>query len=230
MSFCALEEAFTGPVMPPPSVMGKQGKRTKKLREMFTPGSLPAAPDPDRPAAPPPPANDVMTGPPAERVPTEGHGVKLDSLFPLPGETGEVESWEKAFTLDGSQMQVPAPVRADGSVAVSGQPTLWRQIVTRNGGASGPAPAPSMSKTVESLAGVPSEINQRLEALTRQLESLTAPAPLQSTAELFLFVAIGLLILLAIDTLLRFSVSLVEKRMGQSGGVRLRGPGGRFTR
>lgn len=229
MSFCALEEAFTGPVMPPPSVMGKQAKRTKKLREMFTPGSLPAAPDPDRPTAPPPPANDIMTGPPTDKVPTEGPGVKLDSLFPLPGETGEVESWEKAFTLDGSQLQVPAPTRPDGSAAVSGQPTLWRQIVTRNGGAPGSLAAVP-TRAVESLAGVPSEINQRLEALTRQLESLTAPAPLQSTAELFLFVAIGLLILLAIDTLLRFSVSLVEKRMGQSGGVRLRGPGGRFIR
>jgi hypothetical protein len=69
----------------------------------------------------------------------------------------------------------------------------------------------------EKLAAVPSEINRQLENLTRQLESLTTPTPLQGTAELFLFVAIGLLILLAIDTMLRFAVSLSERRIMAGG-------------
>jgi hypothetical protein len=60
------------------------------------------------------------------------------------------------------------------------------------------------------MAAIPSEVSQRLETLTRQLESLTTPSPMQGTAELFLFVAIGLLLLLAIDTLLRFAVSVAS--------------------
>ena len=74
----------------------------------------------------------------------------------------------------------------------------------------------------------PAEVSARLDALTRQLESLTAPAPLQSTAELFLFVAIGLLILLAIDTLLRFAVRMASGAVRMSGGGLLRRGGGRF--
>lgn len=69
----------------------------------------------------------------------------------------------------------------------------------------------------EKLGAIPSEINRQLENLTRQLESLTTPTPLQGTAELFLFVAIGLLILLAIDTMLRFAVSLSERRIMAGG-------------
>jgi hypothetical protein len=97
-------------------------------------------------------------------------------------------------------------MRPNGSIPVDNKPTLWRQI-----------PEP-VTGTTETLAAIPTEINQRLDSLTRQLESLTTPTPIQSTAELFLFVAIGLLLLLAIDTLLRFASSMAQRR--QSGGYR----------
>lgn len=223
MAFCSLDEAFSGPQMggaPPPTGRGGDMKSSKKKkhREGFAPGPLMSTPDPDRPAAPPPPANDILTGPPTERAPAESAGgVSLDGLFPMPGETGDVEEWEKAFTLEGSRLPPPAPppvVRADGSLSVAGQPTLWRQIAS-------PAPVGTLSgmaaASAERLATVPSEINRQLENLTRQLESLTTPTPLQGTAELFLFVAIGLLILLAIDTMLRFAVSLSERRIMAGG-------------
>jgi hypothetical protein len=213
MAFCSLDEAFAGPssiaAAPQLPAAAKQSKK-KKHREMFTPGPFMSAPDPDRQAAPPPPANDILSGPPTDKVPTEG--TSLDNLFHMPGETGDVEEWEKAFTLEGSKLPPPAAPtypaaqhRADGSLVVSGQPTLWRQI-------SQPAAA-----AASAVAEIPSEINQRLEALTRQLESLHMPTPLQGTAELFLFVAIGLMILLAIDTMLRFAVSLSERRIMAGG-------------
>jgi hypothetical protein len=229
MSFCLLEEAFQGP----PSMQMGSGRgnndvkslKKKKNREHFTPsmlGSAPAptgvgsaVPDPDRQAAPPPPANDILSGPPMDKYPTEG--IALDKLFPLPGETGESEEWEKAFTLEGSRM--PPVTRPDGSVVVAGQPTLWRQIAAP---AAPVAAMPGiMSTGAEKLAAIPSEINQRLENLTRQLESLNTPTALQGTAELFLFVAIGLMILLAIDTMLRFAVSLSERKI-MAGGALLR--------
>jgi hypothetical protein len=108
------------------------------------------------------------------------------------------------------------PLLTNGAVAVNGQSTLWRQI---------PEPVPANQPVV--AAPVPSEINKRLDALTRQLESLTTPTPLQSTAELFLFVAIGLLILLAIDSLLRFASG--SMRSGRVGRVVV-GGGGRGWR
>lgn len=231
MAFCSLDEAFSGPQMggaPPPTGRGvgdMKSSKKKKHREGFAPGPLMSTPDPDRPAAPPPPANDILTGPPAERAPAESAGgVSLEGLFPMPGETGDIEEWEKAFTLEGSRLPPPAApsppvapppmVRADGSLSVAGQPTMWRQIAaTGSGGTlSGMAAAGT-----ERLSAVPSEINRQLENLTRQLESLTTPTPLQGTAELFLFVAIGLLILLAIDTMLRFAVSLSERRIMAGG-------------
>jgi hypothetical protein len=217
MAFCSLDEAFMGPVGAPPPVNRSGPNDTKmpkkkKHRETFAPGPLSSTPDPDRPAVPPPPANDILTGPPSGKAPAES-GVNLEGLFPMPGETGEVEEWEKAFTLEGSRL--PPMTRPDGSVAVAGQPTLWRQIAA-------PSPAPvslpgMVTAGAEKLAAVPSEINRQLENLTRQLESLTTPTPLQGTAELFLFVAIGLLILLAIDTMLRFAVSLSERRIMAGG-------------
>jgi hypothetical protein len=83
---------------------------------------------------------------------------------------------------------------------------LWRQI---------PQPAVAAG-TMLTPGAIPAEISARLDQLTRQLENLTGPAPMQSTAELFLFVAIGLLLLLALDTLLRFAT-------GMNGGKRMRG-------
>jgi hypothetical protein len=230
MAFCSLDEAFMGPQMGAGAGAGRAGdtksSKKKKHREGFAPGPLASLPDPDRPAAPPPPTNDILSGPPVDRVPAESAaGVNLEGLFPMPGETGDVEEWEKAFTLEGSRLPPPAAppppiVRADGSLSVAGQPTLWRQIAS-------PLPASASaavntvgalaSAGVDKLSAVPTEINRQLENLTRQLESLTTPTPLQGTAELFLFVAIGLLILLAIDTMLRFAVSLSERRIMAGG-------------
>lgn len=200
MSFCSLEEAFTGP----PNPIGGSGAKKKHRRpkpaimENFVP-----APDPDRPAmAAPPPSGDLLKGAPAVGGPVATDGVQLDDLFPMPGDTGDSDAWERAFTLEGSK--IPGPARPDGSIPVGGQPTLWRQI---------PVPAPasvmgSAAALAPALAPIPGDINARLDALTRQLEALTAPAPLATTAELFLFVAIGLLVLLAIDTILRFAATM----------------------
>ncbi len=196
--------------------MGSSGGTKKKSKhrsgvghiEGFVPGPLSGSPDPDRPSVvPPPPANDVLTGPPMDRAVAQmesGSAVKLDDLFPLPGETGSLNEWEKAFTLDGSQ--VPS-LRPNGAAAIANGPTLWRQaaaIVPRQ-----LAPLPAITETMSALPGQ-NDVTTRLETLTRQLESLTTPSPMQGTAELFLFVAIGLLLLLAIDTLLRFAVSVAS--------------------
>jgi hypothetical protein len=169
----------------------------------------------------------------------------MDDLFPLPGETGGADDWQKAFTLEGSGMPpLQNGVRPDGSVPVGGKPTLWRQVPVpvlpaqpQNGATSllSQQPAPfqggSMGvapiQTPGLLAPVPTELSQRLDVLTRQLESLTAPTRLQGTAELFLFVAIGLLLLLAIDTLLRFAVA-AGSRVAQRGGGYRRFHSGRF--
>jgi hypothetical protein len=212
MNYCSLEEAFMG-AQPPPKFPKK-----KKTKEGFVPGPLAGQADPDRMAMPPPPANDVLEGPPTSSTPNDA--VKLDELFPLPGDTGEPEAWQKAFTLEGSQVPLQPQPRVDGSIAVAGQSTLWRSI---------PVPAPSVA--VEKMATIPSDINQKLESLTRQLETLSTPTPLQGTAELFLFVAIGLLMLLAIDTLLRFAVMIGSSgsRKMSGGGYRIRGPRGRWV-
>jgi hypothetical protein len=232
MSFCSLDEAFQGPpsqINAGSAIRGSDNKssKKKKTREHFAPAPLTSAPDPDRQAAPPPPANDILVGPPAEKAPTES-GVSLDGLFPLPGETGEVEEWQNAFTLEGSRIGGPVPaMRADGSLVVNNQPTLWRQIAAPATPAPAPMPLPSATASgiSDKIMAIPSEINTRLEALTRQLESLSTPTPLQGTAELFLFVAIGLMILLAIDTILRFAVSLSERRI-MAGGARMMMGGG----
>jgi hypothetical protein len=143
-------------------------------------------------------------------------GVKLDDMFPLPGDTGDGDEWEKAFILPGSRMPM-----GGGAVPVDGKSTLWRQIPVPTVAPPAPLPFPSAGSGSELAALAPADVSARLDALTRQLESLTAPAPLQSTAELFLFVAIGLLVLLAIDTLLRFAVRMA------SGMTRMSGGGGR---
>ncbi|NCY21026.1 hypothetical protein EBX31_03600 [bacterium] len=216
MSFCALEEAFAGPPNPPANGAKKKHRRPKPaLMEGFVP-----TPEPDRPMmAAPPPAAEILKAPVPEsgggRVPADG--VQLDDLFPMPGDTGDPDAWEKAFTLEGSKLPGPAP-RSDGSIPVGGQPTLWRQIPV-------PTVVPSAAP-VSTLAPIPGDINTRLDALTRQLEALTAPAPLATTAELFLFVAIGLLVLLAIDTILRFATTMATASATSRGGGRWRWRGG----
>jgi len=113
-------------------------------------------------------------------------------LFPVPGD------WSKGFMLEGSGMPLSRP---DG-VSVAGKPTLWRDV------------------PVTPVQTTQNDINRRLDALSRQLESLTtnvAATPMQSTAELFLFVAIGLLFILALDTLLRCATSVAVARGGSRG-------------
>ena len=237
MSFCALEEAFTGP--PNPAAPPLKFKKMKRTKEGFSsggsvvPAALPSAPSPggggSRAAE-----GEVLAGPPPSLPPAEGAGgVKMDDLFPLPGNTGGADEWQRAFMLEGSQVPglQPQGLRADGAVPVDGKSTLWRQVPVppvmpfqRGPGGSGwiaPPVAAAVSATADTLAPIPTELSQRLDVLTRQLESLTAPTHLQGTAELFLFVAIGLLLLLAIDTLLRFAVSTGSAIL-RGGGRRLR--------
>ena len=123
-------------------------------------------------------------------------------FFPVSGD------WSNGFTLEGSG--IPA-IRPDG-VKVAGKPTLWRDVPVQ-------APTPTQANQ--------NDINRRLDALSRQLEALTtnvAATPMQSTAELFLFVAIGLLFILALDTLLRCATSVAVARGGY------RGSGGSIAR
>lgn len=136
-----------------------------------------------------------------------------DTFFPLPGETAEPEEWQKAFTLEGSGLLGPGDARSglprpDGSVPVAGKPTLWRSAAQAS---------PVIKEPISS------DIHQRLDTLSRQLEALTSGSPMQSTAELFLFVAIGLIFLLAIDTLLRCAttIALATTKRGGARGLRV---------
>ena len=130
-------------------------------------------------------------------------GMGVENFFPLPGETAEPEEWAKAFTLEGSNMPLQRP---DGSVSVAGKSTLWRNI-----------PVPSTPGVLRTEQPMVSDIHKRLDELSKQLEALTA-TPMQSTAELFLFIAIGLLFLLALDTLLRCATTVA---LAKQGGFRL---------
>jgi len=198
--FCSLEEAFSGPANP-----GKS-KKKRTIKEGFVPGALGGSPDPDRPAEIPPvepmngPTSSVSAGHP-EAAAAQG------TFFPLPGETAEPEEWSKAFMLEPSGIP---QLRADGSAPVNGKSTLWRKV-----------PVPASAATTSGFP-VEGDVYKRLDALTKQLESLTQSKPMNSTAELFLFVAIGLLLLLAVDTLLRFATAIAL-----AGGRAMKGGGGR---
>ena len=177
------------------------------MKEGFVPGPLSGMPDTmnTEPMVP------SAMGPPQESGNRPDAAIALNDFFPLPGETAEPEEWAKAFTLEGSNIPLPRP---DGSVSVAGKSTLWRQIPT-------PAPTP-VSVPMHQQQHAPIDIYQRLDTLTQQLETLTTSTPMQSTAELFLFIAIGLLFLLAIDTLLRCATSIaLATTSKQGGGVRL---------
>ena len=210
MSYCAIEEAFA-PLVPG----GTTSKKQKKMRSVIVPSApagsdaeviatsmvepTPKAVDPDRLAERPEPANDVLAGP------GQGSQSRLEAagssdFFPMQSDGGEPEAWQKAFLLN--DIQVPKP-----TFSVQGKPTLWRSI-QKPFVAAGEAVAATSSSVVNALAPVPDEISRRLDSLTRQLDSLVTPTPMQGTAELFLFVAIGLLLLLAIDTLLRYATTL----------------------
>lgn len=203
--FAPLEEAFQGEVVMQPGEKKKKKSKDRQF-ETFVPTPLQSSPDVDRPAT-------YTAIPQPLKGPVQAQVVKLESqgathdLFPLPGNTAEPEEWQRAFMLEGVGSAAPTAhvppryTRPNGAATVDGQSTLWRQI---------PTPAPASASVP-----IPTDISARLDELTRQLESLTTGTPMQSTAELFLFVAIGLLLLLAVDTLLRFSASLARhKQMG----------------
>ena len=221
MSYCAIEEAFA-PLVPG----GASSKKQKKMRSVIVP-SAPAGSDaevvatsmseptpkaqvdPDRPAEQPEPANDVLTSRgqgPQSRLEAAGSS----DFFPMQSDN-EPEAWQKAFLLN--DIQVPKP-----TFSVQGKPTLWRSIpkpAVATGDSFSSAASSSFSSVIvnplghgpSELAPIPDEISRRLDSLTRQLDSLVTPTPMQGTAELFLFVAIGLLLLLAIDTLLRYATA-----------------------
>lgn len=238
-----MEEAFAGPMMPTgtvPLLPGQKPPKKKRSKDGMAEGFAPAQlsgshGDPDRQVTPLP-APEVLRGASAEEQQPAGRsgsamrqlesGTQLQDFFPLPGETADTDDWTKAFTLEPSANPgIPAPRFSPASV--DGKSTLWRQIAV-------PAPpAPMETSVSDRYSAVPSDIGQRLDTLTRQLESLTGTStPTQSTAELFLFVAIGLLLLLAIDTLLRFAVSLGSRasRGPAIGGARARWGSGRTVR
>jgi hypothetical protein len=138
---------------------------------------------------------------PAEIPPVDPMGLPKQDFFPLPGEPANAEPWSNAFMLEGSQ--IPAPV--------NGKSTLWRKIEK-------PVTPVSSVPPVTTTAAPDSDVYKRLDMLTKQLEALTQVHPMQSTAELFLFVAIGLIFLLAIDTLLHFATTLAVGRRMRGGG------------
>jgi len=218
-SFCALEEAFTGPALMQTGDKKKKQRSKDRQFEQFVPVALPSQPDPDRPAAMAPTPSPMM-GAPSQAVLARLESTDAASasqFFPLPGESAGSEEWQKAFMLEGSAAPAPQPM-ANGAIPIDGKSTLWRDI---------PQPSVVAGTTLSPMA-IPGEISARLDQLTRQLESLTGPAPMQTTAELFLFVAIGLLLLLALDTLLRFATSMnAPKRMHGGAAPRLRWPAGR---
>lgn len=216
-AFCSLDDAFAGPILPPKKKKTRGSGREPPVGvEAFVPAALPGTPqesgDPDRQVAAPPPAELLKS--PSGATGKLDSAVALQEFFPLPGATAEQEEWQKAFMLEPSTLPRP-----DGSVPVAGRSTLWRQIPAPP--APTPAPEPAGGSPT-SFSAIPTDISQRLDVLTRQLENLSAPTPLQSTAELFLFVAIGLLLLLAIDTLLRFATSFVSgpRARAMVGGMR----------
>lgn len=230
MSFCGLEEAFTGPPNPMTPPLKFKKSKQHRIKEKFTvPTPLPGVPGAGFGTSSNQGNGELLAGPPPAMTPDDSaEGVRLEDMFPLPGATGDADEWQKAFTLEGSQMPMP-----DGSVSVAGKPTLWRQVAApavvpyqrapSGNGWIAPQTPLQMPSGSDTLAPVPSELSQRLDVLTRQLESLTTPTQLQGTAELFLFVAIGLLLLLAIDILLRFAVAAGSAVMrGGGGGRRIR--------
>lgn len=226
MSYCAIEEAFM-PLVPG----GQTSKKSKKSRTMVVP-SAPAGSDqetkdysmatqfstgddsgkdtleqemvskePDRHAMRPPPATDILSTPATNgRLDSIGSSSSSSDFFPVQGNNAEPEAWQKAFLLGDMSSQVQKPV-----FQVDQKQTLWRSIPKQVTSAI----SSTSSAFVDTLAPItgPDEIGRRLESLTKQLDSLTAVSPMQNTAELFLFVAIGLLLLLAIDTLLRYATA-----------------------
>ena len=195
-TFCELTEAFESL----PKVQTLQTLQTLQTQQKQTPAPLPGKPVQTDTT---PPSPSPMTGalPSLSGKPDSSEGAGSLDFFPLPGETASTEDWTKAFLL--------GPSSIPGLTNVSGGSTLWRQqqqplITTSND------TTPSVS-SLPSLSSLPSsslDFQQRFEQLAQQLNSLTKTTPMQNTAELFLFIAIGLLVLLALDSLLRFATLL----------------------
>ena len=215
-TFTSLQEAFDEPLM-----AGVGTKKPKKHRKHDVPAALPGTPAASAPASasssavPEPlqgaPKNE--TGAPPQ--PSAASGATTEA-FTLPGETASADEWNQAFTLGPSSVAFP----------IDGQSTSWRRFM-----APAPAPAPvTPSSPVtpissSSLSNIPYDIQKRFDQLAQQLEGLTAATPMQNTAELFLFIAIGLLFILGIDTLIRCAVQVALGRSGVRAavkGVRLR--------
>jgi hypothetical protein len=200
-AYCSLEEAFTGPTV------SKKKKRGGK--EHFVPAPLSGTPDVAQEADEEEAAPAAMSGAPASAAQPNA-AIPLNDFFPLPGATAQPEEWAKAFTLMPSQL--PASLlRPDGSIPVAGKSTLWRNIQVPAATSTTTLAAAPLQTGGSVISG---DIQQRLDALTKQLDSLTTVTPMQSTAELFLFVAIGLIFLLAIDTLLRFATTMASRQQG----------------
>lgn len=195
------------------------GVSNKKSKTKKKPSAVPPALDPVPSPGPPAMASQGGSGanlPPANGPVTEG--------FALPGETASSDEWEKAFTL------APSSTALAGFSGVDGAPSSWRKIPV-----PAPAPVPSSSLVTSnnllppisssSLSNIPYDIQRRFDLLAQQLEGITGSTPMQNTAEIFLFIAIGLLFILAVDTLLRFTTqialrSLSLKKMKWYGGGR----------
>lgn len=192
MSYCALDEAFLGPsgsgLGPSP---GEGVKRHKKVRPKEVPAPLPDVPESSEKI------DEVMHGPPTGPV-NRLKAQESDSFFPLPGEN---DSWEKAFMMDSDFTKTLKK-------SVAGEPTLWRQIPSVPLTSQASQPLASLTPQAPVPTSVWSDMNKRLDTLTKQLESLTSTANSQSTAELFLFIAIGLLLLLFVDTLMRYAATI----------------------
>jgi hypothetical protein len=211
--YCSIDDAFNGPMLPPGATTMKKKKKTK---ESMVGTQVPG--EPDRFAEKPPPSNDVLESPQAAPHLLSkplAHSTD-DSYFPLPGDTATPEAWQKAFMLEPDwtklqNVQDPAYL-PDGTIKVDGQSTLWKQI---------PSYTPtSHPKTVEDPFKRYPDIQKRLDEITQQMEALSIPSHLQSTAELFLFVAIGLVLLLAIDILLKYATVMALRSNPMKGGYR----------
>jgi hypothetical protein len=200
--YCSIDDAFNGPIMPPgASIPAKKKKKTKEpmtgSQSVFVPG------EPDRFSEKPVPTNDILESPQSQTTKQVAPSSE-DRFFPLPGDTASIESWQKAFMLEPDWTKthtITEPKHLpDGTMSVDGQPTLWKHIPSYT--------PPTASVQIKQKAQVPSsypDLQKRLDEITHQIEALTIPTHLQSTAELFLFVAIGLVLLLAIDILLKYA-------------------------
>lgn len=206
MNFCSLEEAFKDPRdQSQETSKSKKNKRSKEIRVPPQPQSQQQHHESFEP--------EILSGPPISNTnPIESSSV--DDLFPLPGDTGDSEEWKQAFTLGVQQPPLFPNANPNGSIPVDGKSTQWRYISTPP-----LQPQPQYLITQNPIpksqeqSGYGSDISKRLDQLTSQLESLSVPTAMQGTAELFLFVAIGLLLLLAIDMILRFALSVITAQI-----------------